>query len=1064
VVGQATQASGTVVGQDIQATQASGTVVDQTTHATEPTQDSLIPSDLSHWETLASFNIVNSSIPVAKYRSKLTGLTIALAKAETPIVNGYFCLPTEAHDNDGLPHTLEHLIFMGSEDYPYKEVLDLLANRCLASRTNAWTSTDHTCYTVYTAGTGGFLQILPIYLDHILFPNLREEDFVTEVHHVNGQGRDAGVVYSEIQGSKYATSSSRALKEVLYPGNSGYYAQTGGNLLNLRNSTNIDKVRAYHSKFYRPENLLLTITGRIDEEQLFKTVRTIEEKILRKRKVVPAPAYQRPWQSALKPAGWTEASEEGFNSSHVFSMEYPSDDESKGEVTMAWRLGQHIMKDIQQMEAFQLVAKYLTSSQVAPLEAAFVETNDPLATSIGYYSMEYSEPAIAIKFSNVPTNRTQEVIPKAMKIIQDVIDSGPENFDLERIHDYINRGLIKNQKENENSPHLFFPDASLADKIYGSKKEHFGTLVAASQWSEAYLGKDSKYWLQVIQDLFIARKSVGVMGHPSIALAQKYQKDEEERIKRQIEALGEKNLALKAKELKAALDSQVLPGNDILTKIPLGDVDKIEFRNLSSFNRTQNEKGKFNFSAIPFKIHVDDVNSKFVQMYLYLETSNLTIRQQKLLPLLLDVWMSAPLNVNGSVVEVKDVLKRVNKVLLKMDVSQGYSYVVLGAQAELVKLKEGLDFIHDRLYNSHFTMKEINTTVANRLNYKTPGASSILTSLFNGLYYDNSSSRHYTDHVKQKRFLEQIRKEVKENATLVIQEIHDLIKTLVKPERAFLHMATKADSLVAAFGPTLTPFHSLFLPSENPQSEVELIRRFEPKAENQYRKDQFAPRHVAIGVDSTKSCYFAQSILYNNTDWSAPEVAVVRVLLRYMSDRLYHEVRGKGLTYSIAMYLSVSQGRLGLKLSKSSQLASAYRVTRDILSKYASGLTKFDPVLVESAKGALIYSWTEKEETVIGLVKQAARAYTRRTDSKYNRQFTKSLAKVQAEDLAQAALRLLPDFLSPESTLTAVVCNKGKVDEVVNMLVDNFQYNFTTYETLEETFLGTEDLPDQPRA
>ena len=37
-------------------------------------------------------------------------------------------------DNDGLPHTLEHLIFLGSEDYPYKEVLDLLANRALADR------------------------------------------------------------------------------------------------------------------------------------------------------------------------------------------------------------------------------------------------------------------------------------------------------------------------------------------------------------------------------------------------------------------------------------------------------------------------------------------------------------------------------------------------------------------------------------------------------------------------------------------------------------------------------------------------------------------------------------------------------------------------------------------------------------------------------------------------------------------------------------------------------------------------------------------------------------------
>ncbi len=32
----------------------------------------------------------------------------------------FFSVATEAHDHDGLPHTLEHLVFMGSEDYPYK--------------------------------------------------------------------------------------------------------------------------------------------------------------------------------------------------------------------------------------------------------------------------------------------------------------------------------------------------------------------------------------------------------------------------------------------------------------------------------------------------------------------------------------------------------------------------------------------------------------------------------------------------------------------------------------------------------------------------------------------------------------------------------------------------------------------------------------------------------------------------------------------------------------------------------------------------------------------------------
>jgi Zn-dependent M16 (insulinase) family peptidase len=73
---------------------------------------------------------------------------------------------------------LEHLVFLGSELYPYKVemhsgstrnisdlvskgVLDSLANRALAQGTNAWTATDHTCYTITTAGSSGFLNILP---------------------------------------------------------------------------------------------------------------------------------------------------------------------------------------------------------------------------------------------------------------------------------------------------------------------------------------------------------------------------------------------------------------------------------------------------------------------------------------------------------------------------------------------------------------------------------------------------------------------------------------------------------------------------------------------------------------------------------------------------------------------------------------------------------------------------------------------------------------------------------------------------------------------------------------
>lgn len=47
-------------------------------------------------------------------------------------LNRKFKIATEPTDNSGTPHALEHLIFGGSEDYPYKGVLDIMANRYLS--------------------------------------------------------------------------------------------------------------------------------------------------------------------------------------------------------------------------------------------------------------------------------------------------------------------------------------------------------------------------------------------------------------------------------------------------------------------------------------------------------------------------------------------------------------------------------------------------------------------------------------------------------------------------------------------------------------------------------------------------------------------------------------------------------------------------------------------------------------------------------------------------------------------------------------------------------------------
>ena len=67
-------------------------------------------------------------------------------------------------------------------------------------------------YTIATAGQQGFLQLLPVYVDHILYPTITNSAFVTEVHHIDGKGEDSGVVYSEMQGRENTSGDLMALR------------------------------------------------------------------------------------------------------------------------------------------------------------------------------------------------------------------------------------------------------------------------------------------------------------------------------------------------------------------------------------------------------------------------------------------------------------------------------------------------------------------------------------------------------------------------------------------------------------------------------------------------------------------------------------------------------------------------------------------------------------------------------------------------------------------------------------------------------------------------------------
>ena len=84
------------------------------------------------------------------------------------------------------------------------------------------------------------------------------------------------------------------------------------------------------------------------------------------------------------------------------------------------------------------------------------------------------------------------------KVVKQVLQDGPEKFDLDRIHNFIDEGLKnkciprdfyhyprgqRNIKKIETGPHMFFHDATLLDKLYGQTAENFEEYVISQNFT-----------------------------------------------------------------------------------------------------------------------------------------------------------------------------------------------------------------------------------------------------------------------------------------------------------------------------------------------------------------------------------------------------------------------------------------------------------------------------------------------------------------------------------------------------------------------------------------------------
>lgn len=310
--------------------------------------------------------------------------------------------------------------------------------------------------------------------------------------------------------------------------------------------------------------------------------------------------------------------------------------------------------------------------------------------------------------------------------------------------------------------------------------------------------------------------------------------------------------------------------------------------------------------------------------------------------------------------------------------------------------------------------------------------------------YDNNKSEYFMNLYFYQSATDLMTK-LEATPAAVLGTLQKIRKSIVTPRNVFVQMSASLPKLIKMYGnkKVVEVWKHFFDPlnakerSLGEKKEEVLSTKYQVMSESFYR-DLYPPsRHVIASLPGTESCYLKQAILYNDTNWDSEEAAPVRLMLQYLSDRMYDQIRGQGWTYTVGVSVSITEGRIKVYFSKASQLIPAYKEFRGIISNYSNNVLEWDPILLDSAKGSLIYNWVEIEETPEGLSSASVLAYLRQTeDSFYARKFVQRLSRVTVEDVKDVAQKYLPVFFHPNQTYTAVVCGPGEVDNVKKLFLE----------------------------
>ncbi len=321
---------------------------------------------------------------------------------------------TNPTDDTGVPHITEHSVLCGSDKFPPKDPFMELAKGSLNTFLNAFTYPDKTCYPVASCNDKDFNNLMDVYMDAVLHPNIykHEEIFKQEGWHYEIASKDEpvtinGVVYSEMKGafSNAEDRLERSVFSALYPDNT-YGVESGGDPKSIPDLT-YRQFLDFHSRFYHPTNSYIYIYGNMDVEDRLEW---LDEAYLKDFDVQPVDSEVKTQQ----PIGTKE-----IHSFYPLGEDAPEEDAG----FLAWAFMFSNYDDTLKNAAMSVLTDVLFNVSGAPVKEALVKAGIGKDVS-SYLSTYLKQPMVMTLVRNTDAGKLSEMKKVILDTLKKIADEG----------------------------------------------------------------------------------------------------------------------------------------------------------------------------------------------------------------------------------------------------------------------------------------------------------------------------------------------------------------------------------------------------------------------------------------------------------------------------------------------------------------------------------------------------------------------------------------------------------------------------------------------------------------